>query len=60
MAGEALEVPAFSASAQRSGIQRYRIGFSIAHPIIGRHGGRIWAEGEAGKGEVFHFTLPDT
>jgi PAS domain S-box-containing protein len=34
------------------------MGLAIAHRIVERHGGRIWAESREGEGTAFHFSLP--
>jgi light-regulated signal transduction histidine kinase (bacteriophytochrome) len=48
---------AFNRLDKASSSEGVGLGLTIAHRVVERHDGRIWAEGRVGEGATFYFTL---
>jgi signal transduction histidine kinase len=50
---------AFNRLDKASSSEGVGLGLTIAHRVVERHDGRIWAEGRVGEGATFYFTLAE-
>lgn len=49
---------AFQRSTSSAELDSAGIGLVVVERIVGKHKGRVWAEGKVDKGSVFYFSLP--